>query len=101
MYFNCIFFLNFSGACPVEITPPSAHVQYGGSFRANCTRLSDQVDGMGWESSLGGVSLQHGVSSVLLNIPAVNLWDFSPACFANRNDDGQCERVVGITVYSK
>lgn len=87
--------------CPVDTNPSSAFVEYGDSFKANCSRLSDQVDGMGWESSLGGVSLKQGVSFVLLNIPVVNQWDFSPGCFVNLVDDNQCERLVAMTVYSK
>lgn len=87
--------------CPVDTTPPLAIVEYGASFRANCSQSSSQVTGMGWESSLGGVSLQEGASSVLLNIPAVTQWTFMPGCFVNLVGGNQCERLVDITVYSK
>ncbi|XP_067332630.1 neural cell adhesion molecule L1-like protein isoform X3 [Channa argus] len=40
-------------SCPVVMSPPAVVVAFGNSFSVNCTSLSNQIDGMGWESSAG------------------------------------------------
>lgn len=96
---NALFLL--TEACPVKSKPSRAIVKYGDPFTANCSLLSDEVEGMGWESSIGGIPLQLGVPFLLLTIPKVNDWNFEPACFINHPNGTQCERLVNITVYSK
>lgn len=86
-------------ACPVQTNPSRAIVRYGEPFTANCSLLSDQVEGMGWESKSGGVPLQLGVPFLLLTIPKVKEWKFDPVCFINYAEGGQCQHMLNITVY--
>ncbi|XP_024657996.2 intercellular adhesion molecule 1 isoform X2 [Maylandia zebra] len=88
-----------STSCPLEISPPSVVVRYQGSFSANCTSLSNQTDGMGWESPYGGVDLTKGVTSLLLRIDSVPVWELEPMCFVNLHDGDQCTKVLPVTVY--
>lgn len=90
-----------SSSCPVKISPPTAIVRFGDPLWANCTALTEQVQGMGWESSQGGRPLTAGVSSLALNIESVTVWGLSSTCFINSLDGGQCTRPLPVTVYSK
>ncbi|XP_075894761.1 intercellular adhesion molecule 2-like isoform X2 [Nelusetta ayraudi] len=86
-------------ACPIQTNPTRAIVRYGNPFTANCSLLSDQVEGMGWESNSGGVPLKLGVRFLLLTIPKVKEWKFDPVCFISNTDGEQCQRMLNITVY--
>ncbi|XP_063326798.1 cell adhesion molecule 3-like [Pelmatolapia mariae] len=88
-----------STSCPLEISPPSVVVRYQGSFSANCTSLSNQTDGMGWESPYGGVDLAQGVSSLPFKIDSVPEWEIGPICFMNLRDGYQCTKALPVTVY--
>lgn len=105
-----MWFLIFSGflawtgkpvtsSCVVEIDPPRAAVRYGNPLLADCKASSDQLHGVGWESSLGGVSLTPNTSSVTLNITAVTQWKFKPQCYATLNDGDQCIENLHVTVF--
>lgn len=89
-----------SSECPV-ISPPVAAVRFGDPLWANCTALTEQVRGMGWESSQGGTPITAGVRSLTLNIESVTDWGLSPICFINSLDGNQCMRTLQVTVYSK
>ncbi|KAK2833281.1 hypothetical protein Q5P01_017170 [Channa striata] len=86
-------------SCPVVMKPPVVVVGYGKPFSVNCTSLSNKTDGMGWESSAGGTELRPGVTSVPLNIEAINQWSLEPTCYMNDKDGGQCSAKLPITVY--
>ncbi|XP_028267964.1 hemicentin-2 [Parambassis ranga] len=88
-----------SASCPLRLNPTIAEVKFGDTLSANCSSLSDQTDGMGWESSHGGVDLQDKVTSVLLHIAKVNVWTIESTCFINLNDGSQCTQKLPITIY--
>lgn len=90
-----------SSACSAEINPPSPVVMFGDPLSANCTSLSDQVAGMGWESTVDGVPLTLGVTSLMLNIKAVTNWRLRAFCFVNLNNGSQCKSILHVTIYSK
>lgn len=88
-----------SATCPVEMSPTLAAVRYGDPFSANCSSLSDQTEGMGWESSLEGTPLTHGVTSIPLRIDAVTDWTVHAECYINLINGDQCSKILPITVY--
>lgn len=85
----------------MKISPPAAVVRFGDPLWANCTALTEQVQGMGWESSLGGSPLTVGVKSLALNIESVTHWGLNPLCFINMRNNHQCMGNLLVTVYSK
>uniref|UniRef100_A0A3P8QDZ2 Ig-like domain-containing protein n=1 Tax=Astatotilapia calliptera TaxID=8154 RepID=A0A3P8QDZ2_ASTCA len=88
-----------SASCPLQISPPRVVVRLEGSFSANCTSLSDQIDGMGWESPYGGLDLTQGVTSLLFSIDSVPAWEIEAMCYMNSRDGDQCTKVLPVTVY--
>lgn len=90
-----------SSSCPVDLSPPNVVVRFGDPLWANCRASTDQILGMGWESSQGGRPLTNGVTSLDLNISSVTDWGLVSFCFINRPDGTQCTRGLSITVYSK
>lgn len=90
-----------SSPCPLTINPPNAAVRYGDPLWANCSASTKQVQGMGWESSQGGIPLTGGVRSVALNIPSVTDWGLSSFCYINTLDGNQCKETLQVIVYSK
>ncbi|KAM7371810.1 hypothetical protein PAMP_009020 [Pampus punctatissimus] len=77
--------------------PPSIVVRYGDSFTANCSSLNHE-GGLGWESPFGGTGLREGVSSVLLEVKSVKVWDIEPSCFFT-GQDKQCLQGLPVTIY--
>ncbi|CAI5659780.1 unnamed protein product [Oreochromis niloticus] len=88
-----------SASCTLKMSPPRVVVRFGGSFSANCTSLSDQTDGMGWESPYGPVDLTQGVTSLLFTIDSVPEWELGPMCYVNSHDGDQCTEILPVTVY--
>lgn len=86
-------------SCPVEMDPPKGLVRFGEPFSAICKTLSNQTEGMGWESPLGSTQLTEGVTSLDLKIDTVTLWALEPMCYINDPDDNQCSKVLPVTVY--
>lgn len=76
-------------------------MRYGDPLWANCTASTQQVQGMGWESSQGGTPLTGGVTAVPLDIPSVTDWGLSPVCYINTLDGKQCKETLQVIVYSK
>ncbi|KAM9393845.1 cell adhesion molecule 3-like [Pholidichthys leucotaenia] len=87
------------GACPIEMGPSKVVVSYGGSFSANCSSLTHDTIGMGWESQHGGVELTLGVTTLPFKIDKVNDFIISPSCYIYRQDDSQCIEKLPVTVY--
>uniref|UniRef100_A0A668U4T0 Ig-like domain-containing protein n=1 Tax=Oreochromis aureus TaxID=47969 RepID=A0A668U4T0_OREAU len=79
--------------------PPRVVVRFGDSLSANCTSLSDQIEGMGWESPYGGVDLTQGVTSLPFKIDSVPEWEIGPMCYTNSRDGDQCTKLLPVTVY--
>lgn len=94
---------NPAGAsCPIVMSPPAVVVRFGDALSVNCTSLSKDTLGMGWESSAGGTDLRNNVISVPLYIKSVTDWNLSPQCYVNLNNEiGQCSEDLPVTVYSK
>ncbi|XP_054616042.1 hemicentin-1-like [Dunckerocampus dactyliophorus] len=88
-----------SDSCPLETSLAKVVVPFGGSFSVTCKALSDQVEGMGWESPYGGTGLQKGVSNVTMHVAAWRGWSVSAICFANFRDGSQCTKQFPITAY--
>lgn len=88
-----------SSSCQLEINPPSGVVRFGDRFSSNCSSLSNQTKGMGWESTNGGVPLTNGISFLPLNIDSVTDWDLEPICYSNQADSPQCLKTLPVTVY--
>ncbi|XP_041830560.1 intercellular adhesion molecule 2-like [Melanotaenia boesemani] len=94
----------FASACEIEISPPSIVVRFGDSLLANCSLPSCKVNGIGWESSFGGIGLQTGVSSLPLKIEKVEAWEIEPQCYVNTLDprtgtSAQLIEDLKVTVY--
>ncbi|XP_040917730.1 leucine-rich repeats and immunoglobulin-like domains protein 1 isoform X2 [Toxotes jaculatrix] len=88
-----------SASCQLQMNPPSVVVRYGDSFSVNCSSLSNQTFGMGWESTDSGTGLRKGVSSITLDIDAVKKWMIEPQCYSTLSDDTQCLTNLPVTVY--
>lgn len=94
-----------SSSCPVDIRPSSAEVRYKDPLSAVCDSSWNQTEGMGWESSNGGVGLTVGVTSLRLDIVSVTDWALQPRCFINyliseeEVEEQQCARALPVTVY--
>lgn len=100
-YYSVFAGKHVSSPCPLNISPPVAAVRFGDPLWANCTALTEQIQGMGWESSQGGTPLRTGISSIPLNIKSVTDWGLSSHCFINSLDGEQCMTSLPVTVYSK
>ncbi|CAJ1075305.1 intercellular adhesion molecule 1-like [Xyrichtys novacula] len=101
-YFMLIGLVAYSGQpvssyCPIQMTPPTAVVEFGKPFSANCSSLSNQMEKMGWETTLGTTSNKDNYVSLQIN--SVTEWDFAPQCYINMHDGEQCSEDYPITVY--
>ncbi|XP_008281318.1 intercellular adhesion molecule 2 [Stegastes partitus] len=88
-----------SASCKLEVSPPRVVVKYGDSFSVNCSSLYSETQGMGWESTHGGISLTTGVTSLPFNISSVDAWVIQPSCYVNLPNGEQCEEDLPVTVY--
>lgn len=88
-----------SSSCPIELNPPTAVVRFGDPFSANCSTSSNQTEGMGWESPVGGVALTNFVSSLPFKIDSVREWVVDSKCFVNLLNGDQCSQPLPLTVY--
>ncbi|KAM3598425.1 uncharacterized protein V6R79_017881 [Siganus canaliculatus] len=89
-------------SCPVDIKPSSAEVRFRDPLPAICKSTWNQTEGMGWESTNGGVGLMGGVTSLPLKIVSVTDWALQPKCFINyiiSEEEHQCARALSVTVY--
>ncbi|XP_051988570.1 inactive tyrosine-protein kinase 7-like isoform X2 [Xyrauchen texanus] len=85
-----------NGHCPPYQLSPSTVVRYGDSVSVNCS-TSVPHDGMGWESSEGGVPMTSD-SLVTLRVANLRRWDLVPICYINYNEE-QCVIDVPIITY--
>ncbi|XP_072225669.1 vascular cell adhesion protein 1-like [Leuresthes tenuis] len=89
-----------ASACKIELTPPHVIVRFGGSVSANCSTSScSELEGMGWESPLGGQGLTRGVSSLPFHIAKVDVWDVYSQCFITMKNSEQKLENLDVTVY--
>ncbi|XP_051569572.1 hemicentin-1-like [Myxocyprinus asiaticus] len=82
--------------CPPYQLSPSKVVRYGDSVSVNCS-TSVPHDGMGLESSDGGVSLTID-SLVTWRVSNLRQWDIEPICYINYNGE-QCLIPIPIIIY--
>ncbi|RXN15242.1 vascular cell adhesion 1-like protein [Labeo rohita] len=85
--------------CPVQLSPKSVVVEYGGSVAVNCT-ASVLHDGMGWEASEGGVDKTTD-SVITWTVSDLREWDIKPFCYINYDisHDTPCQEELPVTVY--
>ncbi|KAM9843940.1 vascular cell adhesion protein 1-like [Aulostomus maculatus] len=86
-------------ACPLVLIPPQVVVRYGDSFSVNCSSLTNQSEGIGWESSSHGTGLIKRATTLPFVINPVNKWNYDPECFINLLNGDQCSVELPATVY--
>ncbi|XP_056310191.1 vascular cell adhesion protein 1 [Danio aesculapii] len=83
--------------CPLQISPQSVVVKYGDSVSVNCSTFVTH-HGMGWESTVGAVSLSRD-SLITLRVSELTDWEMQPPfCYLNY-DEQQCTVDLPVTVY--
>lgn len=83
--------------CPITLTPPEIFVRYGGPAEVNCTS-NTAINGIGWEASVGGRSLEIS-TSITWKVENLKEWNIKPVCFVNLLDSSQCEVGPSVTLY--
>ncbi|XP_050957419.1 intercellular adhesion molecule 5-like isoform X3 [Labeo rohita] len=85
--------------CPVQLSPKSVVVEYGGSVAVNCTASVPHY-GMGWEASEGGVDKTRD-SVVTWTVSDLREWDIKPFCYVNYDitHDIPCQVELLVTIY--
>lgn len=89
--------------CPVKLSPPSVVVRYGDSVNINCSALTDQNLGIGWESTEGGTGLMR-VSLLTLTLERLTDWKIAPQCHIYPSKGAnfrQCYSEPTIVLYSE
>ncbi|KAJ7992519.1 hypothetical protein DPEC_G00279520 [Dallia pectoralis] len=82
----------------IEFNPPSVVVKYGDPVSVLCSTSHPKPDGMGWESTIGGVSFQPDVSSVTWTVDKLEDWTIEPMCY-HSTVDGQFTKTLQVIVY--
>ncbi|XP_056256732.1 hemicentin-2 [Seriola aureovittata] len=88
-----------SANCQAELSPPQVVVKYRDTFSVNCSSSPELTEGMGWESSQGGIALTAGISFLTLETDSVTDWTIAPMCFFNLHNGTQCSEKLPVTVY--
>ncbi|NP_001091731.1 intercellular adhesion molecule 5 precursor [Danio rerio] len=84
------------GGCPIELKPRRAVVKYGSSVSADCKSFVPH-DGIGWESTVGGVPLSKA-SLITWRVSQLTDWEIQPPfCYINYKQ--QCEVALPVTIY--
>lgn len=79
-------------------------VRYGQPVSINCSALTDQNGGMGWEATEGGTGLLEDVRHLNWTVDRLTEWDASPKCFINPRHGSsfrQCGVRPEVVVYSE
>ncbi|KAG5279262.1 hypothetical protein AALO_G00075850 [Alosa alosa] len=87
----------YSG-CPVAINPSTLVVRYGGPASSTC-RSSSPIGGMGWESPVGAVGMEEGVTELNWTVKELREWTVTPQCFINR-EGGQCSKELSVVAFT-
>uniref|UniRef100_A0A3P8QDV8 Ig-like domain-containing protein n=1 Tax=Astatotilapia calliptera TaxID=8154 RepID=A0A3P8QDV8_ASTCA len=88
-----------SASCPLQMSPSRVVVKFGDALSAKCTSLSNQTEGMGWESPYGGRDNTKGVTFLDFKIDSVPVWELGPMCYVNLHDGDQCTEILPVTIY--
>ncbi|TKS92109.1 Hemicentin-2 [Collichthys lucidus] len=90
-------------SCPIELNPPIVVLRYGQSVSINCSTSESESDGMGWEATQGGKSLQP-VKHLTWTVEALTDWNISPVCYLNLPPDSQfgeqCSANPKVVLYT-
>lgn len=90
-------------SCPIELSPPSVVVRYGDSVSVNCSTSESLFDGIGWEASQGGKSLE-SVTHMAWTVEKLTEWTISPSCYISPSPESsylQCFKHPKVVLYSK
>ncbi|XP_062388829.1 intercellular adhesion molecule 5 isoform X2 [Sardina pilchardus] len=87
----------YSG-CPVDISPSTLVVRYGGPASSTCRALVP-IDGMGWESPVGAVPLEDEVTELNWTVKELREWTLTPQCYINSKKGTQCVRDLSVVAY--
>ncbi|XP_076122482.1 intercellular adhesion molecule 1-like [Alosa pseudoharengus] len=101
LYCGLLFYLvllGFSGGCPVAISPSTLVVRYGGPASSTCRSLVP-IDGMGWESPVGAVGMEEGVTELNWTMKELREWTVTPQCFINKKDGEQCTKELSVLAF--
>lgn len=89
--------------CPIELSPPSVVVRYGDSVSINCSALTNQNQGLSWESTEGGTGLSKA-SVLTWTVERLTDWSVSLFCNIYPSKDAhfsQCASYPTIVLYSE
>ncbi|XP_694556.3 intercellular adhesion molecule 2 [Danio rerio] len=82
--------------CPLKIMPTKLVVRFNSSASADCS-TSVTHDGMGWESTVGGVPLSKA-NLITWRVSQLTYWEIQPPyCYINYGK--QCEVALPVTIY--
>ncbi|XP_024246068.2 intercellular adhesion molecule 1 [Oncorhynchus tshawytscha] len=84
---------------PLELNPPRVVVRYRDSVSVKCSTSSTDHDGMGWEATFGGTSLEQDVNVVTWTVENLTDWTIEPKCYINLNDGEQPSIVLPVILY--
>ncbi|XP_071241857.1 vascular cell adhesion protein 1-like [Salvelinus alpinus] len=84
---------------PLELNPPRVVVRYGDSVSVNCSTSSTDHEGMGWEATFGGTSLEQEVNIVTWTVDNLTDWTIEPKCYINLSDGDQASKVLPVILY--
>ncbi|TNM96865.1 hypothetical protein fugu_015021 [Takifugu bimaculatus] len=85
--------------CPIELSPSRVVVRYGDKVAINCSALTNQHQGIGWESTQGGTGLTK-VSHLTLTVDRLTDWSISPWCYIFHGTNQQCTSEPIIVLYT-
>ncbi|XP_064842320.1 intercellular adhesion molecule 1-like [Oncorhynchus masou masou] len=83
----------------LELNPPRVVVRYGDSVSVNCSTSSTDHEGMGWEATFGGKSLEQDANVVTWTVDNLTDWTIEPKCYINLNDSKQPSKVLPVILY--
>lgn len=98
-----IHFADGQSNCPIKLSPPSVVVRYGQPVTINCSTLTDQSYGIGWEATEGGTGLRE-VSHLTWTVERLTDWTASPSCYMSPRPDSpleQCTSQPRVVLYSE
>lgn len=98
--------IHFAGGrayCPIKLSPPSVVVRYGQPVTINCSTLTNQSQGIGWEATKGGTGLED-VSHLTWTVERLTEWTIAPSCYiypAQESQFQQCSVFPKVILYSE
>lgn len=90
-------------SCPIELSVSRVVVKLGDPVTINCSTSEKEFEGIGWEATIGGISLRKS-NHLTWTVKNLDRWDDSPTCYFNPSSDStlkQCEVTPDLVLYSK